>query len=114
MTYRSVKQKLLEQRSAEIREAGLESLKAIKGRIEQDMVTLATGEAVESDSPEWKAECFKRWECVQKLLGIVGAGPRRDELDAIERQHGEVFRQRVEESFVEAFRARRAAEAPHG
>lgn len=33
MTYRSVKQKLLEQRSAEIREAGLESLKAIRASI---------------------------------------------------------------------------------
>lgn len=114
MTYRTVRQKLADQRSDAIREAGLESLKAIKGRIEQNMVTLATGEAVESDSPEWKAECFKRWECVQKLLGIVGAGPRRDELDAIERQHGEAFRQRVEEAFVEAFKARRAAGAAHG
>lgn len=114
MTYRSVKQKLIEQRSAEIRQEGLASLAAVKQRIEQDMVTLASGEAVESDSAEWKAECFKRWECVQKLLGIVGVGPRRDELDAIEKAHGAVFRQRVEEAFADAFRARRAAEAPNG
>ena len=114
MTYRTVRQKLADQRSEEIRRDGLSSLAAIRQRIEQDMVTLASGEAVESDSDEWKAECFKRWECVQKLLGIVGVGPRRDELDAIERAHGAVFRQRVEEAFAEAFRARRAAEAPNG
>lgn len=73
------------------------------------MVTLATGEVVDSWDPAWKAECLARHVAVIALLRIRGSGPRRAKLDAIEADRGAVFRQRVQDEFLRAWNEERAA-----
>ena len=57
-------------------------------------VTLHTGEAVDSDSPEWRAECLARHQHVQAVLAMRGAsnrGRRAAYVESLEATNGVEF-----------------------
>lgn len=74
------------------------------------MVTLSTGEVVDSWSPLWKAECLARHVAVLALLRIASVEARRARLASIEADRGAVFAQRVKNDFAQAWAEARAAQ----
>lgn len=76
---------------------------------ERTIVTLATGEAVDSWDPAWKAECLKRHVVVLALLRVNGLDARRAKLAAIEEEHGALFRSRVQDELAAAWAEQRKA-----
>ena len=71
-------------------------------------VTLATGEVVPSNSPQWRDECFARWQRVvsMRLMGIFA---RRATLDEVEAKEGAEARRRLEVEFEKDWKARKGA-----
>lgn len=76
------------------------------------MVTLSTGEVVDSWSPLWKAECLARHVAVIALLRIASVEARRARLASIEAERGAVFAQRVKDDFAQAWAEARAQAQP--
>jgi hypothetical protein len=72
------------------------------------MVTLATGEAVSSSSPQWRDECFARWQRVVSMRPM-SIGARRALLDEVEAKEGGLARTRLENEFATDWKARKGA-----
>ena len=71
------------------------------------VVTLATGEVVDSWDLAWKAECLKRHVVVLALLRVNGLEARRARLAKIEEEHGALFRSRVQDELAAAWAEQR-------
>lgn len=74
-----------------------------------NLVTLATGEVVDSADPAWRDECLTRHRHVQSMrsLGLEG---RRDYLARVKAAEGEIAAQRLREAFAKDWDERKAAE----
>lgn len=70
------------------------------------MVTLATGEQVTSDSPEWRAECEARY-----ILDLPTKQVRLDFLDKIEKRRGTEAKQDLEQRILTLWQLRRMSES---
>lgn len=57
-------------------------------------VTLATGEVVPSNSPQWRDECFARWERVVRMRPM-SIFARRATLDEVQAKEGPEARRRL-------------------
>ena len=69
-------------------------------------VTLSTGAVVPSNSPEWRQECWQRWQDVVAMRSMSLA-MRRLKLAQVEAAQGKVARQRLEDAFRTDWGARR-------
>jgi hypothetical protein len=69
-------------------------------------VTLSTGEVVPSTSPEWRQECWQRWQDVVAMRSMSLA-VRRLKLAQVEAKAGAVARKRLEDAFRTDWGARR-------
>lgn len=74
------------------------------------LVTLATGEAVSTNSPEWRDECFARWQRVVSMRPM-SIGARRTLLAEVEAKEGGMARTRLENEFAADWKARKGATA---
>lgn len=72
------------------------------------LVTLATGEVVDSADPAWRDECAARFRHVQSMrsLGLEG---RRVYLESVGRKEGPLAEQRLREAYAKDWEARKAA-----
>lgn len=73
-------------------------------------ITLATGEAVSTNDPLWRDECFKRWERVLSARGKT-MGFVRTMLATVERDEGPEAKRRLESALREDLAARRGGAA---
>lgn len=73
---------------------------------EKTLITLATGETVPSDDPQWRDECFKRWERVLSARGRT-MGFVRALLGEVLREEGQESSRRLEAALREDLAARR-------
>ena len=71
-------------------------------------VTLATGEVVPSNSPQWRDECFARWQRVVSMRPM-SIFARRATLDEVEAKEGAEARRRLEVEFEKDWKARKGA-----
>lgn len=69
-------------------------------------VTLSTGEVVSTNSAEWRAECYARWQDVVAMR-TMALPARRAKLAQVEAAQGALARQRLEEAFRTDWGARR-------
>ncbi len=69
-------------------------------------VTLSTGEVVPSTSPEWRQECWQRWQDVVAMRSMSLA-VRRAKLAQVEAAQGVLARERLEDAFRTDWGARR-------
>ena len=69
-------------------------------------VTPSTGEVVPSTSPEWRQECWQRWQDVVAMR-TMSLPARRLKLAQVEAAQGKVARQRPEDAFRTDWGARR-------
>lgn len=69
-------------------------------------VTLSTGEVVPSNSPEWRHECWQRWQDVVAMRAM-SLPARRAKLDQVQAAQGKVARQRLEDAFRTDWGARK-------
>ena len=70
------------------------------------MVTLATGEAVSNSSPEWRGECFARWQRVVAMR-LMSIAARRATLAEVEAKEGALARKRLEDEFSADWKSRK-------
>lgn len=70
------------------------------------MVTLATGEAVDSADPAWRDECLSRHRHVQEMRSLTLQG-RRDYIAAVRRAEGDESAHRLMDAFSEDWQQRR-------
>lgn len=73
------------------------------------MVTLATGEAVFSSDPAWRAECLSRHNHVLQLRGIRDAAMRRQYVAEVERKEGAESAKRLKTAYTVDWEERKAA-----
>ena len=73
-------------------------------------VTLSTGEVVPSTSPEWRQECWQRWQDVVAMRSMSLA-VRRAKLAQVEAAQGALARQRLEDAFRTDWGARKENQA---
>lgn len=60
-------------------------------------ITLAaTGAEVSTADPQWADECLRRAACVNEAMALPSLDARRAYLERIGREHGAVFRERLE------------------
>lgn len=69
-------------------------------------VTLSNGTVVPSNSAEWRAECWQRWQDVVAMR-TMSLPARRAKLADVEAKAGKVARQRLEEAFRSDWGARK-------
>lgn len=69
-------------------------------------VTLSTGAVVPSNSPEWRQECWQRWQDVVAMR-TMSLPARRAKLAQVEAAQGVLARQRLEDAFRTDWGARR-------
>ena len=69
-------------------------------------VTLSTGEVVSTNSAEWRAECYARWQDVVAMR-TMALPARRAKLAEVEAKDGTLARQRLEEAFRTDWGARK-------
>ncbi len=69
-------------------------------------VALSTGEVVPTTSPEWRQECWQRWQDVVAMQ-TMSLPARRAKLTQVEAAQGKVARQRLEDAFRTDWGARR-------
>ena len=74
------------------------------------LVTLATGEAVSTNSEAWRDECFVRWQRVVKMRDM-DIHARRALLAQVEGSEGGMARTRLEDEFAKDWKARKEAAA---
>lgn len=74
------------------------------------LVTLANGEAVSTNSPKWRDECFARWQRVVKMRDM-DIHARRALLAQVEGNEGGMARTRLEDEFTKDWKARKGATA---
>ena len=73
-------------------------------------VTLSTGKVVPSTSPEWRQECWQRWQYVVAMRSMSLA-VRRAKLAQVEAAQGALARQRLEDAFRTDWGARKENQA---
>ena len=73
-------------------------------------VTLATGEVVPSNSPQWRDECFARWQRVVSMRPM-SIFARRTLLAEVEAKEGGIARTRLENEFAADWKARKGETA---
>lgn len=76
--------------------------------VARTIVTLVDGTPVDSDSPEWRAECEARWRHVMTMGSLTTQG-RRDYLERVAQAEGAESRRRLAEAYVryrDAYRER--------
>ena len=73
-------------------------------------VTLSTGAVVPSNSPEWRQECWQRWQDVVAMR-TMSLAMRRLKLAQVEAAQGKVARQRLEDAFRTDWGARKENQA---
>lgn len=73
-------------------------------------VTLATGEVVPSNSPQWRDECLARWQRVVSMRPM-SIFARRATLDEVAAKEGAEARRRLEVEFEKDWKARKGATA---
>ena len=73
-------------------------------------VTLSTGAVVPSNSPEWRQECWQRWQDVVAMRSMSLA-VRRAKLAQVEAAQGALARQRLEDAFRTDWGARKENQA---
>jgi len=72
------------------------------------LVTLANGEAVSTNSPEWRDECFVRLQRVVSMRPM-SIYARRATLAEVEAKEGAEARRRLEVEFEKDWKARKGA-----
>ena len=73
-------------------------------------VALSTGEVVPTTSPEWRQECWQRWQDVVAMR-TMSLPARRAKLTQVEAAQGKVARQRLEDAFRTDWGARKENQA---
>ena len=71
-------------------------------------VTLADGKVVSCSSPEWRDECFARWQRVVSMRPMSICA-RRATLDEVAAKDGAEARRRLEVEFEKDWKARKGA-----
>lgn len=69
-------------------------------------VTLSTGEVVSTNSAEWRAECYARWQDVVAMR-TMALPARRAKLAEVEAKDGTLARLRLEDAFRTDWGARK-------
>ncbi len=73
-------------------------------------VTLSTGAVVPSNSPEWRQECWQRWQDVVAMRSM-SLPARRAKLAQVEAAQGVLARERLEDAFRTDWGARKENQA---
>lgn len=84
-----------------------------------NIVTLADGRQVPSDSEEWKAECLRKWEAhhpdsthhahLMNLRSIPGSADRRAYIEAVGRAEGTYAAEKLQAAYAIIWEGRKGA-----